>query len=428
MINVNDVTGTGPLKPKAGTGPLDPAAAEPVVAEAAVPAAAPVQQDQTQTAPVGEASGYNLAATPVAVAPGTKGGDPIPDFIKEYKAPVDPAKLTADDMNRFNLVQQIFQMKTEAASAASHGTEHSIESKASAQSKKAEAPKKKKGGFFSKLKNLVMKILPVLTLVSMFVPGLQVLSMALKVAQMAMKAVQMIEAIKNGDWKAALGAVAGMASSFGGPLGEVAKWGAKGMEVLNAVEKGGLAGGLGAMGNLLGGEVGGYLNTASKAVTAIEKGDPMAMLDAVGASGALKGTLDDKTFGLLKDAVGVANGVVKGDAEAILKNLGSAAGAAGIQGGDTLGKIGSAISAYNSGDIGGLYDAVKDTGVLPEGVTKTLDSVKNGAKEVYDAFDSGDIGKVANVAGKYVGEDFGKSITEAYNSEAMQEVKQALGF
>lgn len=427
MMNVNEAGGTGPLIPRVAAGAAEAAlVAESVVPAAAGPAAAPVTQDQTQTPPAGETSGLDLAATPVARAPGAAAGDLIPSHIKEYKAPVDPAKLSADDMNRFNLVQQIFQMKTESASAAANGTEHDISSKASAQTKKAK-PKKKKGGFFSKLKNLVMKILPILTIVCMFVPGLQVLSMALKVAQLAMKAIQMIEAIKNGDWKAAMGAVAGMAASFGGPVGEIAKWGSKGMEVLNAVEKGGLAGGLGAMGSLVGGEVGGYLNTASKAVTAIENGDPMAMLDAVGASGALAGTLDDKTFGMLKDAVGVANGIVKGDAQAALASLGSAAGAAGFKGADEIAKYAGVASAFASGDTDQMFAAVKESGVLPKDIENTLGKVVPQAKAAYEAFDSGDLGEIMKVAGDYMPADFKKTLTDAFNSETLNEVDDALG-
>lgn len=428
MLNVNEAGGTGPLIPRVAAGAAEAAGvAESVVPAAATPAAAPVTQDQTQTPPAGETSGLDLTATPVARAPGAAAGDLIPSHIKEYKAPVDPAKLSADDMNRFNLVQQIFQMKTESASAAAHGTEHDISSKASAQTKKAAAPKKKKKGFFSKLKSLVMKILPILTIVCMFVPGLQVLSMALKVAQLAMKAIQMIEAIKNGDWKAALGAVAGMAASFGGPVGEIAKWGSKGMEVLNAVEKGGLAGGLGAMGSLVGGEVGGYLNTASKAVTAIENGDPMAMLDAVGASGALAGTLDDKTFGMLKDAVGVANGIVKGDAQAALASLGSAAGAAGFKGADEIAKYAGVASAFASGDTDKMFEAVKESGVLPKDIENTLGKVVPQAKAAYEAFDSGDLGQIMKVAGDYMPADFKKTLTDAFNSETLNDVDDALG-
>ncbi len=432
MFNINDVTaagGTGPLRRPGSQDPAQAAAegVAPTAAELTVPAAGPVQ-DQTQTAPAGETSGYELAATPLVINSGTPGApaDVIPDHIKDYKAPLDPKKLTADDMNRFNLVQQIFQMKTESASAIANETNHDTSAKATAQSKKADAPKKKKGGFFSKLKNLVMKILPVLTLITMFVPGLQVLSMALKVAQMAMKAIQMIEALKNGDWKAALGSIAGMAASFGGPIGEIAKWGSKGMEVLNAVEKGGLAGGLSAMGGLVGGEVGGYLNTAAKAVTAIESGDPMAMLDAVGGD-ALKGLVDEKTMGMLKDAVGVANGIVKGDAAAALASLGSAAGAAGIEGADTLKSIGSVVDAYNSGDVSKLYDAVKGTGVLPDGITKTLDGAVPQAMAAYKAFESGDLGEIMRVAGDAMPEDFKKTITEAFNSENLNQVDDLLG-
>lgn len=428
MYNVNELGtgGTGPLKPR--TGPLDPAVApEPQAAESVVPAIAPVPADQAQTAGAGQASGYELASAPLVAGHGVAVPDPVPDHIKAYKAPLDPTKLTADDMNRFNLVQQIYQMKTESASAIASETDHDASAKATAMSKKADAPKKKKGGFFSKLKSLVMKILPVLTIVSMFVPGLQVLSMALKVAQMAMKAVQMIEAIKNGDWKSALGAVAGMAGSFGGPLAEVAKWGAKGLEVVNAVEKGGLAGGLSAMGGLVGGEVGGYLTTASKAVTAIEQGDPMAMLQAVGASDSLQGVFDDKTMGLLKDAVGVANGVVKGDAAAILAGLGSAADTSGLGDKQTLGKLGSVLDAYQHGDVTELYEAVKESGALPDGLQKTLDSVLPEVTSAYKAFESGDLGEILEVAGKHMPDDLKQTLTESFNSETLHDVDRALG-
>lgn len=53
----------------------------------------------------------------------------------------------------------------------------------------------------------------------MFVPGLQVVSLALAAYQAAKAAPQLYNGIKNGDWKQALGGVAGMAGAFAGGVG-----------------------------------------------------------------------------------------------------------------------------------------------------------------------------------------------------------------
>lgn len=328
-----------------------------------------------------------------------------------------------DDQNRFNIMQQVFNMKNGAASAVGNEGEVDISSQATGKAKKAEAPKKKKsGGLLGKLKDLVAKVLPVLTLVSMFVPGLQVVSFALKAAQMATKAIELAEALKNGDWKSALGAIAGAASGMGGALGEMAKWGAKGVEVLGAVEKGGLAGGLGALGGMVGGDVGKYMAMGAGAVNAIENKDPAALIGAIGGKDGLGKILDDKTMGVLNDAVGVANGVLKKDASAILKGMGNVTGSSELQ------QLGSVVDAFNKGDMDGALGALKDSGVLSEDLARTAGDVLPSATKAFKAANAGDWDQFADAFGDFMDTETGSAVKEAAAQQKSEALDSMLGF
>lgn len=76
---------------------------------------------------------------------------------------------------------------------------------------------------FEKLKDVWDKygsyILMAAQIVTMFVPGLQVVSLALAAYQAATAAPMLYKGIKNGDWKQAVAGVAGMAGAFAGGVG-----------------------------------------------------------------------------------------------------------------------------------------------------------------------------------------------------------------
>ncbi|MBO9539323.1 hypothetical protein J7643_01880 [bacterium] len=404
---------------KAKTGPLE-AAQGPVESPIVTDVESGIQYLETPIEKSkAEASGLSL--------PAVGGGAIKPEAAGDLLPPTSggPASLNLDkveDQNRFNVMQQVFNMKNQAASAVGGEGEVDISSQATGKAKKADAPKKKKkGGFLSKLKNLVAKVLPVLSLVSMFVPGLQVVSMALKVAQMATKAIELAEALKNGNWKSALGAIAGAASGMGGALGEVAKWGAKGVEVLGAVEKGGLAGGLGALGGMVGGDVGKYMNMGAKAVGAIENKDPMALIGAIGGDDGLGKILDQKTMGVLNDAVTVANGVLKKDAGELLKGMGNLTGSPELQ------QLGPVVDAFNNGGFDAAVGALNKSGVLPENVSKTLGDTLPAATKAFKAASSEDWGQFNDAFKGFFDTDTGKAVQEAVNEQASDAVNSMLG-
>lgn len=389
MGGISDVT--TPVKLR-GTAPLDPATAPQATADPTSVTPDPalgVASDKPPAPSDADSSGLNLGTL---VTDGIKAlvssEDPLPP-PKHGSSDFDPKNLTAEDQNRFNLIMQVLQMTEDASMASSTGSDVDVTSKAGAVAKKAEPPKHH-GGFFGKIMSFVKQILPVLTLITMFVPGLQFLSLALKVAQMAMKAYELIQALQSGDMSKILGSVASLASSFGGPIGQLGELGSKGASMLKDIEEGGLSGGLKAFGDLVGGDVGGMLKTASSAVTAIEKGDLSALADIAGP--ALH--LDDDTMTKLKDAVGVASAVVKKDAGAALASLGDLTGAPGL---DT---VGSLFDAAKSGDVGQLVGALTTSGLLPDDATKTLEKVLPVVKKVSAALSSGDPGTIVAAFGE----------------------------
>ncbi|HEY9897570.1 MAG TPA: hypothetical protein V6D00_00180 [Pantanalinema sp.] len=402
---------------KAKTGPLE-AAQAPVESPVVTDVESGVQYLETPMEKAkGEASGLSLPSVGGGAIKPEAGGDLLPAGGAPKALNLD----NVDDQNRFNVMQQVFNMKNGAASAVGNEGEVDISSQATGKAKKAEAPKKKKGGFLSKLKNLVAKVLPVLSLVAMFVPGLQVVSMAMKYAQMAMKAIELAEALKSGNLKSALGAIAGAASGLGGTLGEVAKWGAKGAEILGAVEKGGLAGGLGALGGMVGGDAGKYMTMGAGAVNAIENKDPAALLGAIGGKDGLGKFFDDKTMGVLNDAVGVANGVLKQDAGAILKGMGN------ITDTPELGKLGGVVDAYNNGGFDGALGALKDSGVLSENVSKTMGDVLPAATKAFKAAQSDDWDQFADAFGDFMDTDTGAAVKEAAAEQKSEALDSMLG-
>lgn len=364
-----------------------------------------------------EASGLGLASSGAGtIKPAA--GDLLPPTASDLK-PLDLKNV--DDQNRFSVMQQVDNMKRQAIAASNGEGEVDISSQATGKAKKAAAPKKKKGGFLSKLKNLVMKVLPVLSLISMFVPGLQVLSMALKYAQMAMKAIELAQALKDGNWKAAVGAIAGAASGMGGALGEVAKWGAKGVEVLNAVEKGGLAGGLGALGGMVGGDVGKYMTMGAGAVNAIENKDPKALLGAIGGEDGLGKVFDKQTMGVLNDAVTVANGVLKKDAGELLKGMGNITGTPELQ------KLGPVVDAFNNKSFDAAVSELGKSGVLPQNVSKALSDTLPAVNKAFKAAESEDLGQFKDAFGKFMDTDTGKMVEDAVKKQASDTVDSFLG-
>ncbi len=79
--------------------------------------------------------------------------------------------------------------------------------------------KKKKGGFFSKIGGFLKKALPIISTVAMFIPGLQPLALAGRIASGVMGVV---DGIKNGNVFGAIMSGVGALSGVGGKIGSFA--------------------------------------------------------------------------------------------------------------------------------------------------------------------------------------------------------------
>lgn len=292
------------------------------------------------------------------------------------------------ELDAMNAVTQLLELSSKRSAEQIEGnTDTNIDggTTAKAKQKKVEVPKPSGGGFFSSIMNAIKSILPVLSMVAMFIPGLNVLAMAVKVAQIAMAAADTMQALMKGDLKGALGGLTSLAGSIGGPLGEFAKMGQAGMNVVDGFQKGGLAGGLGAMGDFFGGDFGKFLGTAGTTIGALEKGDVAGALGALGAPGGVADLLGPDAGRIFQGAVNAANGAVQGDLAAALGGVAQATGSRELAG------LGSALDAVRTGDVGGIARAANTLGILPDDLNRKIGAIEQQAQPVLRALSNQDV-------------------------------------
>lgn len=306
----------------------------------------------------------------------------------------DPSKWSQLEMTRANLATMAGEIGRETAQAVNDGGEVDKGSKAQGSAQKPKEPKKH--GFFGGLMKAFQKFLPIASMIMMFIPGLNVLALAIKVAQMAIKAKQMIEALKNGDLTGALGAIGSMASAIGGPagmIGQLASAGSKGAAFAKNLAYGGISGALGSLGSLIPGEIGNTLNTASKAITAIQKGDYGALAGAVGSTGLV----DKDAMTQLQGAVDVANGAIKHNAASALAGFGDLSGSA------DLSQFSPVAQALSSKDSGALVTALQGLGLSPEKHGEAMQALAKNTEvgsHLEAAFATGDTEAISQALGQ----------------------------
>ncbi|MEB3188032.1 MAG: hypothetical protein VKP72_11410 [bacterium] len=292
------------------------------------------------------------------------------------------------ELDAMNAVTQLLELSSKRSAEQIEGnTDVNIDggTTAKAKQKKVEVPKPSGGGFFGSIMNAIKSILPVLSMVAMFIPGLNVLAMAVKVAQVALAAADTMQALMKGDLKGALGGLTSLAGSIGGPLGEFAKMGQAGMNVVDGFQKGGLAGGLGAMGDFFGGDFGKFLGTAGQTIGALEKGDVAGALGALGAPGGVADLLGPDAGRIFQGAVNAANGAVQGDLAAALGGVAQATGSRELAG------LGSALDAVRTGDVGGIARAANTLGILPDDLNRQIGAIEQQAQPVLRALSNQDV-------------------------------------
>lgn len=221
------------------------------------------------------------------------------------------------------------------------------------------------------------KILLVAQIVCMFVPGLQVVSLAIAAYNAVKSGVALYEGIKNGDWKQALGGAIGVVASVAGGVGAL---GAK------VVGQGAMA--VAQTASKVANVAGNVMNAAK----AIEKGDWGSLVSSVAsgvASGAgivseSAGKVAEKFAGYAHKLNGVYQGVVNQNYGAALGSAASLVGTVGkgefgmdektVAGLDKAGKV------LNS--VGGVEHAVKtgDTAAIANSALSLVDTgVKTAA-------------------------------------------------
>ena len=222
--------------------------------------------------------------------------------------------------------------------------------------------------------------------VCMFVPGLQVVSLALAVYQAAQGAMDVYEGIKTGDWKKALMGVVSVAGSFAGGVSAVAN------------------GALGA------------------AATGVAKGLETAAKIAKTAANVARGVasgIDAAKSGDILGAIGGVAGAFANGADVVGDKIAAIADKVS----DYAKGANAAYHAWKDGDIAdGLAAGLslastvsQDAGADAE-VTKKLDQFAGYAKKadaIEDAIDDEDYGGLLAAAGDTIGGDKGKILSQA---------------
>ena len=265
---------------------------------------------------------------------------------------------------------------------------------------------KKVGSFIKKYSSYIVMAAQI---VCMFVPGLQVVSLALAAYQAAKAAPQLVEGIKNGNWKQALGGVAGMAGAFAGGVGAlgakavsagvqaaanvagtVSKIANAGVGVANAIQNknwGGLvsgAAGLVASGLKLVGD--GAAATAEKFSGYAQK-----------ANGVYQGVKNKNIEGALGSGLALAGGIAEdqnGSDDATVKGLEKAGEYV-----SAAGNVRQAIKQRDGAAIAAAAAGLVATGADDVATGDTAKSIKEKAGLVSTALDVGS--KVVNAAKKY---------------------------
>ncbi|HEY9766094.1 MAG TPA: hypothetical protein V6C82_07000 [Chroococcales cyanobacterium] len=223
-------------------------------------------------------------------------------------------------------------------------------------------------------------------IVCMFVPGLQVVSLALTAYQAAQGLKDVYDGIKSGDWKKALMGVVSVAGSFAGGVSAVAN------------------GALGA------------------AATGVAKGLETAAKIAKTAANVARGVaagIDAAQGGDILGAIGGVAGAFAGGADVVGDKIAAIADKVS----DYAKGAKAAYSAWKNGDIAdgiaaGLSlasNVSQDAGADAE-VTNKLDQFAGYAKKadaIEDAIDDKDYGGLLSAAGDTIGGDKGKVLSQA---------------
>lgn len=306
--------------------------------------------------------------------------------------------------------------------------------------KKAKEGLKKVGSTIKKVwKKIAPIVMTALPVVMMFVPGGQVVSAALSAIQAAKSAGNMIKAIKNGDWKAALtgaasvlgavagGITAGGASVFGAGAAKVAAMAQKGADIINkgtavvdAIKSKNPSAILGALSNAgvkIGSNVTSFANKAldiaqkatdyadkaKKAYEAVRGGD---ILDGIAAAGDLAAEATgnkklSKISETTKKVQSTAEAIQSGNIENILNSAKGLGLTIDPQVEKALGKAKDAVAvkkALEKGDIQGALDTAKSLGVKIDPKVEQAIAYTQDAKALTKAVKNGNIDAALNSA------------------------------
>ncbi len=137
--------------------------------------------------------------------------------------------------------------------------------------------KKKPQGFFAKIGSFFKKALQVLSIATMFIPGLQPIALGLRIANAV---VGVVDAVKNKNWLGVLGSAAG---AFGGSLANTITKGINTIGTVVNVAKNGLGSAWDAISTVAGtvsswaggaiGRAAGYISQGASAVSSFARGD-----------------------------------------------------------------------------------------------------------------------------------------------------------
>jgi hypothetical protein len=137
--------------------------------------------------------------------------------------------------------------------------------------------KKKKQGFFAKIGSFFKKALQVLSIATMFIPGLQPIALGLRIANAV---VGVADAVRNRNWLGVLGSAAG---AFGGSLANTITRGINTVSTVVNVARNGLGNAWDAISTVAGtvsswaggaiGRVSGYISQGASAISSFARGD-----------------------------------------------------------------------------------------------------------------------------------------------------------
>jgi hypothetical protein len=143
--------------------------------------------------------------------------------------------------------------------------------------KEIKRKKKKKQGFFAKIGSFFKKALQVLSIATMFIPGLQPIALGLRIANAV---VGVVDAVRNRNWLGVLGSAAG---AFGGSLANTITRGINTVSTVVNVARNGIGNAWDAISTVAGtvsswaggaiGRVSGYISQGASAISSFARGD-----------------------------------------------------------------------------------------------------------------------------------------------------------